>query len=129
MDIIHFTLGTADHLDSHQATAARFLPLAEGSGNVHLSCLHLEENGTITAPSTNHAAALLVVRGRITVTTFHTPMRIDILGGMGCLLAKDEPYSLTSDRGAILLIVESDQLIAHEPGANCGARWPGDNVT
>jgi hypothetical protein len=89
MDIIHFTLGAADHLDSHQATA----------------------------------------RGRITVTTFHTPMRIDILGGMGCLLAKDEPYSLTSDRGAILLIVESDQLIAHEPGANCGAKWPGDNVT
>jgi hypothetical protein len=33
--------------------------------------------------------------------------------GMGCVLAKDEPYTVFSDAGAILLILEAGELVAH----------------
>ncbi len=45
--------------DSQAATSqllARFLPLADGTGDTHVSCLHLEQGATVPAPSTTHAA-------------------------------------------------------------------------
>jgi hypothetical protein len=133
MKIIHLTRAAADPLDAFGATAARFLPLADGSGNMHVSCLHLEEGGTVTAPSIDHAAALLCVHGRITITTLDPAMRIDIHAGMGCILKSNEPYSIESGTGAIVIIVESDSLSAHERGIStperiAGARWPSDAV-
>jgi hypothetical protein len=132
MNIIHFTERATDTLDSFNATAARFLPLADGSGNVHVSCLHLKEGGTITAPSIDHAA-LLCVHGRITITTLDPAMRIDIHAGMGCVFDPGERYSIESATGAIVIIVESDSLFAHERGISsperiAGARWPSDSV-
>jgi hypothetical protein len=45
------------------SSGARFLPLADGTGDTHISCLHLEQGAR------SHAATLLVVHGRITITT------------------------------------------------------------
>ena len=42
MRVIHFTRGAADALTTFDATDAHFLPLLEGQGNSHLSCLHLD---------------------------------------------------------------------------------------
>jgi hypothetical protein len=129
MNVIHFTQRATDTLDSLNATAARFLPLADGTGNVHVSCLHLEEGGTVTAPSIDHVAALLCVHGRITITILDPAMRIDIHAGMGCILNSNEAYSIESVTGAIVIIVESDSLCPHERGISsperiAGARWP-----
>jgi hypothetical protein len=63
MDVIHFTRGAADPLSEFNATGARFLPLADGTGDTHVSCLHMEEGASIPAPSITHAATLLVVHG------------------------------------------------------------------
>jgi hypothetical protein len=133
MDVIHFTERAADPLDGFDATGALFVPLLEGQGNSHVSCLHLHSNARISSPSLTHAAALLVVHGRITVATLDPPMRIDIHAGMGCVFDAGEPYAIESATGAIVIIVEADQLTAHVRGIStpariAGARWPSDSV-
>jgi hypothetical protein len=133
MLIIHFTEPAADPLETFDATAARFVPLMEGQGNSHVSCLHLDSNARIASPSLTHAAALLVVYGRITVTTQLPTIRMDIHAGMGCVFDAGELYTIESATGAIVIIVEADQLAAHERGISrpepiAGARWPSDAV-
>jgi hypothetical protein len=64
LQTIHFTRGATDPLNSFGAKGARFLPLADGDGDTHVSCLYLEEGARIAWPSRTHAAALLVVHGR-----------------------------------------------------------------
>jgi hypothetical protein len=133
MLIIHFVSVAADPLTDCNATGARFVPLLEGQDNSHISSLHLDSNARIPSPSLTQAAALLCVHGRITVTMLEPPMRIEILAGMGCLLESGEPYTVESAAGAIVIIVEADQLTAHDGGISspervAGARWPGDSV-
>jgi quercetin dioxygenase-like cupin family protein len=129
MNVIHFTHGAADPLTAFGATSARFLPLADGNGNSHISCLHLEKGGKIETPSITHAAALLCVHGRITLTT--NEAKITAHAGMGAVFEMNEPYSLMSEEGAILLIVESDELTPDaraisSPQRIEGATWPSD---
>jgi hypothetical protein len=109
MDVIHFTQGATDPLNDFGAKGVRFLPLADGTGDPHVSCAHLESGATIQAPSITHTAALLVVHGQISVITEHGA-RINILAGMGAIFDRNEPYTIESDTGAIILIVESDKL-------------------
>jgi hypothetical protein len=108
MIVIHFTHAAADPLTSFQSTGASFLPLADGQGDTHISCLHLKIDGKIEAPSIIHAAALLVVHGRVTI----------------------EPH----DTGAILLLVEAQELTAHARAISTpqrieGATWPSDSFS
>jgi redox-sensitive bicupin YhaK (pirin superfamily) len=133
MDVIHFTHNATDRLRSFGARGARFLPLADGTCDTHVSCLHLEEGARIPAPSTTHGATLLLVHGRITITTQHDA-RIDFSGGMGAIFDKGEPYSIDTSTGAIILIVEADELVPHPRGISTperitGATWPRDAAT
>lgn len=132
MDVIHFTQGATDPLSTFEAKGVRFLPLADGTGESHLGCAHLEPGATVNAPSLTHAATLLTVHGRITVTT-HIGARINILAGMGAVFGKDEPYTIESDAGAIVLILESDALTPHARGISsperiAGQTWPSDQL-
>jgi hypothetical protein len=134
MDVIHFTRGATDPLKFFDAKGVRFLPLADGSGECHLSCAHLDRGAAIEAPSLTHAAALLIVHGRITVTTEEPASRIEFLARMGCVFGKDERYSVHSDPGAIVLIVEADELAAHRRGISsperiAGQTWPGETLS
>jgi len=133
MDVIHFTRNASDPLESFDATGASFLPLADGQGDTHISCLHLEIGGKIEAPSITHAAAILVVHGRVTIES-DIGARIKFSGGMGAVFSPNEPYTLKSETGAILLIVESQEITAHTraistPQRIAGATWPGDRAT
>jgi hypothetical protein len=52
---------------------------------------------------------------------------------MGAVFDKDEPYSIESETGAIVVIVESDELTAHaraisSPDRISGQTWPSDAV-
>jgi len=125
MKVIHFTHGATDPLEGFGATGARFLPLADGIGDTHVSCMHLEKGARIAWPSRTHAAALLVVHGRITVTAH---ARIDIHAGMGCVFDKDESYSLTSEPGAIVLILESEELTPDARGISTPERIAGQTL-
>jgi hypothetical protein len=131
MDIIHFTRGATDPLDAAGVRGAHFLPLADGEGETHVGCVHLDPGATLDAPSLTHAAALLVVHGRIQIAGKAPFTRIQVHSGMGCVFEKDEPYSLQSEIGAIVLIVESDHLKAHARGISnperiTGQTWPSD---
>lgn len=156
MQVIHFTRAAADplgssgarrnrtasqarpHVGTHRLqgmrvfrTGARFVPLLEGQGSSHVSCLHLNANARIASRSLSHAAALLVVYTDITVTTLQPQTRIDIHAGMSCVFEAGEPYAIESSSGAIVIIVDSDSLVAHErgisnPGRIAGAIWPTD---
>ena len=134
MRIIHFTHGAADPLKNFDAKGAHYAPLADGDGDTHVSCVHLDPGATIHAPSLTHAAALLVVHGRIKVVSERGNTRnINIHAGMGAVVEPQEPYTFKSDLGAILLIVEAEQLLPHERGISnperiAGQTWPGDAV-
>jgi redox-sensitive bicupin YhaK (pirin superfamily) len=133
MRVIHFTHPAADPLKGFDASGASFLPLADGLGDTHISCLHLEMGGKIEAPSITHAAALLIVHGRVTIEPADTGARINFSGGMGAVFSPNEPYTLKSETGAILLLVESQELIAHAraistPQRIAGATWPSDSL-
>jgi redox-sensitive bicupin YhaK (pirin superfamily) len=128
MDVIHFTHGATDPLISFGAAGVRFLPLVDGPSECHVSCAHLDAGAKIPAPSQTHAAALLVVHGKVTVWT---DCRVQLSGGMGAVLAEGEAYRLETDTGAIILIVESTELTAHRRGISsperiAGQTWPGD---
>jgi hypothetical protein len=132
MRVIHFTKGATDPLKGFDASGASFLPLADGLGDTHISCLHLEMGGEIEAPSISHAAALLIVHGRVTIEQAPGP-RIHFSGGMGAVFEQNEPYTLKSETDAILLIVESKELTAHPraistPQRIKGATWPSDQL-
>jgi hypothetical protein len=134
MKVIHFTSPAADPLEAFDASGATFLPLADGEGDTHLSCLHLGMGGKVESPSLTHATALLVVHGRITITGEHGgPRNTKIHAGMGIVVSPEEPYSFKSDSGAILVIVEVEQLSAHKRGISSparieGATWPSDSL-
>jgi len=133
MDVIHFTQGATDPLTTSGARGVRFVPLADGEGETHIACAHLSPGAAITTPSVTHAAALLVVHGQLTITsTRGIPANITIHAGMGSIFAPNEPYTLKSDTGAIILVVETDTIEAHERGIStpqriAGAQWPSDN--
>ena len=133
MRVIHFTHGATDPLEGFGAKGVRFLPLADGQGDTHVSCAHLDPGAEIQAPSLTHATALLVVHGRITITHLVTDANINISAGMGVVFAKEEPYTFRSDTGAIVLLVESDELTPHPRGISsperiAGQTWPSDTV-
>lgn len=132
MKIIHFTHNATDRLDTHDAIGVDFVPLADGRGETHISCAHLEPGAQINAPSMTHASALLVVHGRINITSREgQTVNINIHSGMGAVFDKDQPYAFRSITGAIVLIVECDELKPHARGISTpqritGATWPSD---
>ena len=99
MDIIHFTLAATDPLKAFSASGASFLPLVEGLGNSHISCLHLEKDGKIQAPSISHSAALLCIHGCLSVKTPFPETQINLHAGMGAVFEPNEHYILKSDTG------------------------------
>ena|ERR1700722_3844999 len=132
MDVIHFTYGATDPLTALAAEGVHFLPLADGTGDTHVSCAHLEPGAMVEAPAFSHAATLLIVHGRITITRDRDlDLNIEISGGMGVVFQSNEPYALKSNTGAILMIVESDELRPHLRGISspqriAGQTWPSD---
>ena len=132
MQIVHFTKNAADPLTDFLAQRASSVLLADAAGDTHLSCLHLEPGGSVTTPSIDHAAALLVVHGRINIISREGhDVNLTIHGGMGCVVARGETYAFRSDSGAIILIVESTTLTAHKRGISspdriAGATWASD---
>jgi hypothetical protein len=81
MDVIHFTHGAADPLNTFDAKGVRFLPLADGAGKGHVACAHLGPGATIDAPSLTHAAALLVVHGLVIIDHLDMLLKIQVHAG------------------------------------------------
>ena len=131
MDVIHFTQGATDLMLFPGTRGAHFVPLADGEGDAHMGCVHLEPGATVESPSLTHATALLVVHGRIEVSADATGKIAWLSGGMGCVLKRDQAYSLQTETGAIVLVVEAHTLEANSRGISTperinGQTWPSD---
>jgi hypothetical protein len=65
------------------------------------------------------------------MTKLPDTINVNIHAGMGAVFAKEEPYAFRSDTGAIVLIVEADELTPHARGTSsperiAGQTWPSD---
>jgi hypothetical protein len=91
MDVIHFRLGATDHpFKGFDSSGASFLALGQTEGNTQISLRHLDSGATVTKPSLTYATALLVVHGRLALTTQFPETRIDFQGGIGAILEAAE---------------------------------------
>lgn len=133
MRVIHFTRGTTDPL-WNPASGARYVPLADGFGTTHLSCLHLEPGAKVPEAPTGAATALLLVHGYGVLWTHHpSDVRIDISPGMGFVFEAGSRYSLQSRTGMIYLLVEATTLEPTAAGISTpdrirGQLWPGETT-
>jgi hypothetical protein len=133
MEVIHFTEGATDPMKAFGAKNGRYVPLADGIGTSHISCMHLEKGASIPKPMTSSAAALLVVHGRIVLFHHQLMSRNQIHAGMGVVLDEEEPYAIKAETHAIVLVVEADLLWSHPDGTSTperisGQTWPSDAV-
>jgi hypothetical protein len=129
MQVIHFTEGAADPLPEICAHGARFVHLADGSGDTHIGCLHLAAGGRIPELSINQACAVLVVHGDLLCIS--EMGRAKLAGGVGVVLERDEQCVLESRRGAIVILMQVKHLVAHEFGMSTperirGQHWPSE---
>jgi hypothetical protein len=130
MRVIHFTEGATDLMWGSRSKGTRFVPLADGEGDTHVSCLHLMRGCNGCEPPVTHDSALLIVHGRVTVIPSETHARIDLSAGVGFVVSAAECYSLETQEGAIVIVIESQRLEATECGIStpariAGQRWPG----
>ena len=130
MQVIHFTEGATDPLKGFGAQSVRFVSLAAGGGDTHLSCLYVDAGARIDQPSTSHDCASLLVHGQ-GIFAGEFGLRLDLSAGVGLVLKAGERYRLESARGGILLLVESAVLAATKRGLSTpsrimGQRWPGE---
>jgi hypothetical protein len=134
MQVIHFTRGATDPLKDFCAKGTGFVPLVDGGGDAHVSCLHLSAGAQISEPPATHDCALLVVHGHVIMTVEDSGARLDLYSGVGAVLKAGEHYGLESPLGAIVLAVESQRLEPTRrgistPGRIAGQRWPGEDVS
>ena len=126
VQIVHFTEKAADPL--MLGRGARFVPLADGTGASHVTCLHLAPGARIPKWPLPQDCTVLAVHGEATATTPRgTP--VPLAGGVGVLLKAGKPWALESRKGAILILVECDELEAHPSGLSSAVRvhgslWP-----
>jgi len=128
MRIIHFTPGSLDPENVRRRDTVASMPLANGRGQLELSCLYLSPGGQIAVASARHAQLLSIVNGKVGAT-FPNGMRLNPSAGMGLLLEEGEGCRLASATGAVVLVLEADQLSADPCGISTpervmGQQWP-----
>jgi hypothetical protein len=128
--VIHFTSGATDPLREFRSRGARFVPLADGFGDTHVSCLQLVAGGRIPKLPLTQACALLIVRGDV-VFTASMGSRLDLSAGTGLVMEAGGHCGLESRNGATLILVEVQLLEAHECGISTpqrirGEGWPDE---
>jgi hypothetical protein len=129
VQVIHFTEGATDPLIEPRAQAARFVEIAEGSGESHLGCLHMAAGGNLPRRSMPRDSALLTVHGNITVIA-DSGLRLDILTGVGVILSAEENFTLERDTGGAMVLIQCEHLKPLEgristPERIRGQQWPG----
>jgi hypothetical protein len=128
MKVIHFTAGAGDALWGHGNRKVGFVPLLQTGAGAHVGCIHLEKNSHWPEQCFENECALLVIQGKAVVWTH---CRLDMSAGVGIAFEPHERFSVDSEEGAILLLMECKGLEATEvaistPARIMGQKWPGE---
>jgi hypothetical protein len=132
--VIHFTAGATDLVLPSRGAKARFVPLARGGGETHVTCLHLLPGGTVVRPPVESDCALLIVSGSAIFTLSRPWTRMLLCGGIGVVLSAGEGYALETECGAVAITVHATGLVAATEGIAAAERlvgqgWPADRTT
>jgi hypothetical protein len=90
MKIIHFKEGATTELAEFNSRGARLVPLADGDGDTHVSCIHLAAGAEISAPPLTHDCALLIVHGSVTVIVASSDAHLELSSGVAMVVEIDE---------------------------------------
>jgi hypothetical protein len=128
MDLVHFTPGSIGHDTARTPGAAAIMPLANGKGDVEISCLYLPPRGWVSVLLSDHSQLILTVNGKASAT-FPTGFGPKIYAGMGMLLHAGETCRLDSVLGAVIIAIEATKLEADLCGISLpdrvmGQQWP-----
>lgn len=131
MQVIHFTEGATDQLWGSRGRGAGFVTLVEGTGDVHVTCLHLSPGSHISDLSVTHDRAALVVHGRVVIHGGEPEHRLDLSAGVGVVVPAGQRFSIDSAERAIVLTIEAQWLepalaAISTPARIQGQRWPGE---
>jgi hypothetical protein len=128
MRVLHFTPGSMNPNIAQERNPVAYLPLASASGKSEISCLYMAPGGSIAAARESYDRLILVVNGRVTVTHEYGCI-INASAGMGIVLEGTESCLLKCETGAVLITVETEDLVADACGLSTpdrvmGRRWP-----
>jgi hypothetical protein len=128
MDLVHFTPGALDHDSARRPGATAIMPLANGKGDIEISCLYLPPGGRVSVPPSGHSQLILTVNGKATAK-FPSGFGPRIYAGMGMLLHPGETCQLDSEQGAVIIAIEAAKLEADRCGISlpervAGQQWP-----
>jgi hypothetical protein len=134
LNVIHFTHGATDPLQGFRTHGVRVVMLADGGGSdeTYVSCFHFEPGGWVKDPPVGRDSAILVVHGSIILKEWRPQLFIHrTSSGVGVVLSADVRYSIESETGAILIVVEAERLQVtpsgvSTPGRVWGQVWPGE---
>jgi hypothetical protein len=133
VEVIHFTRKSMDPLKGFHSYGVSVVTLLDGGGadETYVSCLHMQPGAWIADALAVRDSALLIVQGRVDILMQLPALRLQPSGGMGVVLNADIRYRLSSETGAILLVVEAERLQATQAGISTpervmGATWPGE---
>jgi hypothetical protein len=131
VNVIHFTQGATDPLYTVESLVCT-VALADAPPDLHLSCMHLLDGAQIDMPPRGTECVLLSAYGKWTLRCRETETCLTLSGGVGAVLQVGEEYSIGSEEGAVILILECSGLKANRAGISSpariiGQRWPGDS--
>jgi hypothetical protein len=132
MQVIHFTEGATDWSTGFLANTLVLYRSSWAEGEALLRCLHLVPGMPINDPPTTHDYAHRVVQGQVLVIQ-DPGGRANILCGMGMIINATARCRLKSERGAIVLAVESQRPEPTAQGISiperiAGQHWPGQEL-
>jgi hypothetical protein len=99
MDLVHFTPGALDHDSARRPGATAIMPLANGKGEIEISCLYLAPGGRVSVPPSGHSQLILTVNGkRLPSFQLASAQEFMLAWGCSCILARLVSWTLNRVR-------------------------------
>ena len=132
MQVIHFTEGASDWSTDFLANTLVLYHSSWGEGEAHFRRLHLVPGFPINDPPATHDYAHRVVQAQVLVIQ-DPGGRANLLCGIGRTIKATVRCRLESERGAVVLAVESQRPEPPAQGISIperipGQHWPGQEL-
>ena len=110
MRIVEFLRETAQPITLFDSSGAFSVRLADGSGQAHVYCVHVEPGGCIGAHNAGFGQLFLVVAGAGWAAGADG-VRVALRAGQGAFFERGELHSKGSDEGMTVIMVQVGELL------------------